>query len=164
MASAQVVETSVANNSTSQDSNHPDDLFQSRYLTPGFKPFSYLLLYTYLLLYKGILLTQGSTSTVFSSRDRAQFVKYMNSIRSCNLISPVDSSLICFRFIFIGPNELVQNISGPHWPVLRSRHFIIQYAVKRTMKYDIYFILSLKTLRSFILRRTKKKLYSVLDD
>ena len=26
----------------SQDSNHPDDLFQSRYVTPGFKPFSYL--------------------------------------------------------------------------------------------------------------------------
>ena len=42
MASAQVVETSVANNSPSQDSNHPDDLFQSRYVTPGFKPFSYL--------------------------------------------------------------------------------------------------------------------------
>ena len=40
MASAQVVETSVTNNS-SQDSNHPDDLFQSRYVTPGFKPFSY---------------------------------------------------------------------------------------------------------------------------
>ena len=39
----QVVETSVANNSPSQDSNHPDDLFQiilSRYVTPGFKPFS----------------------------------------------------------------------------------------------------------------------------
>ena len=31
MASAQVVETSVTNNSPSQDSNHPDDLFQSRY-------------------------------------------------------------------------------------------------------------------------------------
>ena len=42
MASAQVVETSVTNNSPSQDSNHPDDLFQSRYVTPGFKPFSYL--------------------------------------------------------------------------------------------------------------------------
>ena len=42
MASAQVVEMSVANNSPSQDSNHPDDLFQSRYVTPGFKPFSYL--------------------------------------------------------------------------------------------------------------------------
>ena len=41
MASAQVVETSVTNNSPSQDSNHPDDLFQSRYVTPGFKPFSY---------------------------------------------------------------------------------------------------------------------------
>ena len=41
MASAQVVETSVNNNSPSQDSNHPDDLFQSRYVTPGFKPFSY---------------------------------------------------------------------------------------------------------------------------
>ena len=31
MASAQVVETSVANNSPSQDSNQPYDLFQSRY-------------------------------------------------------------------------------------------------------------------------------------
>ena len=31
MISAQVVETSVANNSPSQDSNHPDDLFQSRF-------------------------------------------------------------------------------------------------------------------------------------
>ena len=31
MASAQVVETSVTNNGPSQDSNHPDDLFQSRY-------------------------------------------------------------------------------------------------------------------------------------
>ena len=41
-ASAQVVETSVTNNSPSQDSYHPDDLFQSRYATPGFKPFSYL--------------------------------------------------------------------------------------------------------------------------
>ena len=29
MASVQVVETSVTNNSPSQDSNHPDDLFQS---------------------------------------------------------------------------------------------------------------------------------------
>ena len=33
MASAQVVETSVADKSPSQDSNHPDDLFQSRYVT-----------------------------------------------------------------------------------------------------------------------------------
>ena len=32
MASAQVVETSVNNNSPSQDSNHPDDLFQWRNL------------------------------------------------------------------------------------------------------------------------------------
>ena len=38
--SAQVVETSVTNNSPSQGSYHPDDLFQSRYATPGFKPFS----------------------------------------------------------------------------------------------------------------------------
>ena len=43
MASAQVVETLVTNNSPSQDSYHPDDLFQSRYATPGFKPFSYLI-------------------------------------------------------------------------------------------------------------------------
>ena len=31
IASAQVVETSVTNNIPSQDSNHPDDLFQSRH-------------------------------------------------------------------------------------------------------------------------------------
>ena len=30
MASARVVETSVANNSPTQDSSHPDDRFQSR--------------------------------------------------------------------------------------------------------------------------------------
>ena len=36
-----VVKTSVTNNSPSQDSNHPDDLFQSRYVTPGFKSYSY---------------------------------------------------------------------------------------------------------------------------
>ena len=41
-SSAQVVETSVTNNSPSLDSNHPDDLFQSRYVTSGFKPFPYL--------------------------------------------------------------------------------------------------------------------------
>ena len=41
MASAQVVETSVACNIPSQDSNHPDDHFQSMYVTPGFQPFSY---------------------------------------------------------------------------------------------------------------------------
>ena len=40
MALAQVVETSVTNNSPSQDSNHPDDLLQSKYDIPGFKPFS----------------------------------------------------------------------------------------------------------------------------
>ena len=34
--------STTVNNSPSQDSNHPDDLFQSRYVTPGFKPFSYL--------------------------------------------------------------------------------------------------------------------------
>ena len=43
MASAQVVKASVSNNSLSQDSNHPDDLFQSRYVTPGFNPFSYFI-------------------------------------------------------------------------------------------------------------------------
>ena len=28
-----------------QDSSHPDDLFQSRYVNPGFKPFSHFLEY-----------------------------------------------------------------------------------------------------------------------
>ena len=36
MASAQDVETSVANNSPSQDSSGPDDFSQSRHVTPGF--------------------------------------------------------------------------------------------------------------------------------
>ena len=34
----------ITNNRPSQDSNHPDDLFQLRYVTPGFKPFSYQFL------------------------------------------------------------------------------------------------------------------------
>jgi len=50
MASTQSVETSVPKNSPSQDSNHPDDLFQSRYVTPGFKPFSYLVFITFILV------------------------------------------------------------------------------------------------------------------
>ena len=41
MASAAVLETSVPNDSPSQDSDHPDDIFQSRYVSPEFKPFSY---------------------------------------------------------------------------------------------------------------------------
>ena len=40
MASAQVFVKSVANNSPSQESSYPDDHFQSRYVTPGFKSFS----------------------------------------------------------------------------------------------------------------------------
>ena len=39
MASTRVVETSVANNSPSQDSSHIDDHFQSSYVTPRFKHF-----------------------------------------------------------------------------------------------------------------------------
>ena len=39
MASAQVVETSVANNSPSGDPSHPVDHFQSRYVTPWFNHF-----------------------------------------------------------------------------------------------------------------------------
>ena len=42
MASTQVVGASVASNSPSQDSNLSDDHFRSSYVTPGFKPFSYL--------------------------------------------------------------------------------------------------------------------------
>ena len=60
MASAQVVETSVTNNSPSQDSYHPDDLFQSKYATPGFKPFSYNR-YGILLLCVGV----GFSLTLF---------------------------------------------------------------------------------------------------
>ena len=41
MGSALVLKTSVTSNSPSQDSNHPDDLFQSRQIT--------LLLHFYLL-------------------------------------------------------------------------------------------------------------------
>ena len=40
MASAQAVKTSVAKNSPFQDCNHSDYHFQSRYITPGIKPFT----------------------------------------------------------------------------------------------------------------------------
>ena len=40
MASAQEIKASVANNSRSQDSSHPNDHFQSRYVIGGFKSFS----------------------------------------------------------------------------------------------------------------------------
>ena len=36
VTTAQIVQTSVANNSPSQDSSHPDDHSQSWYVTPGF--------------------------------------------------------------------------------------------------------------------------------
>jgi len=42
MASTLIVETSITHNSPSKESNNPDDHIQSRYVTPGFKPFSYL--------------------------------------------------------------------------------------------------------------------------
>ena len=41
MVSAQVVEASVADKSPFQDFSQPDDHFQE-YVTPGFKPFSYI--------------------------------------------------------------------------------------------------------------------------
>ena len=44
VASAQVVETSLTNNSLSQDSSHPDDHFQSRYVSPGLNTLILLLL------------------------------------------------------------------------------------------------------------------------
>ena len=49
MASALVVETSVARNSPSCDSNHPDDHIQSIYVTPEFKPSSYRPFYSCVL-------------------------------------------------------------------------------------------------------------------
>ena len=66
MASAQVVETSVTNNSPSQDSYHPDDLFQSRYATPGFKPFSYLRASVCVVLASFLLFLMLSLESLFS--------------------------------------------------------------------------------------------------
>ena len=60
MASAQVVETSVTNNSPSQDSYHPDDLFQSIYEKLLFVQFLNFALY----VFETILHLKG-----FSSRD-----------------------------------------------------------------------------------------------
>ena len=47
----QIVETSVANNIPSQDSKYPDDNFQSKYFTPGFKPFSILSIIDAICIY-----------------------------------------------------------------------------------------------------------------
>ena len=48
--------------SPSQDSNHPDDLFQSRYVTPGFKPFSYIFFTCHVLSYRGFQLPMANYS------------------------------------------------------------------------------------------------------
>ena len=56
MASVQVVETSATNNSPSQASNHPDDLFQSRYVTPGSNHFLRGIFVNMFFLYKSISL------------------------------------------------------------------------------------------------------------
>ena len=80
MASAQIVETSVANNSPSQDSNHPDDLFQSRYVTPGFKSFSYDL---YRSLFKPI------ANLNISERISCQ-TNLPTTCCACPKVSPVD--------------------------------------------------------------------------
>ena len=89
MASAQVVETSVIKtNSPSQDSSHPDDLFQSRYVTPGFKPFSYEY---FLSMKKGLLFFEAGLS-----------INLVNIIPVQQSISPilmqVNSCLILCRF------------------------------------------------------------------
>ena len=45
MTSAQVVETSVTNNSSSQNYTHPDDHIIRTTDTPGFKPFTIVVLF-----------------------------------------------------------------------------------------------------------------------
>ena len=67
MDSAQVVETSVTNNSPSQDSNHPDDLVQSGYVTPGFKPFSYNNYNNFSGKEVGVGVKRGSQTTISKS-------------------------------------------------------------------------------------------------
>ena len=51
MTSAQVVETSVTNNSSFQNYTHPDDHTTQTTDTPGFKPFTLIM-----VIYKKVIL------------------------------------------------------------------------------------------------------------
>ena len=42
--------------SPEKDSSHPDDLFQSRYVTPGFKPFSYNIIIAIIVILIAIVI------------------------------------------------------------------------------------------------------------
>ena len=68
MASTQVDETSVAHNSPSQDSNHPDDLFQSRYtvLLLGSNHFLISNSEGYHLFFSQFLLFSGASDSIIS--------------------------------------------------------------------------------------------------
>jgi len=62
----------------SQDSNHPDDLFQSRYVTPGFKPFSYIYIYCifftcHVLSYRGFQLPMANYSKCMKEVHAGEF-------------------------------------------------------------------------------------------
>ena len=54
MASTQVVKMSVINNSHFEDISHPDDHFQLRDVTPGFKPITFFNLWEYIYT-KGVV-------------------------------------------------------------------------------------------------------------
>ena len=89
MVSAQVVATSDANNSPSQDSSHPDDLFQSRNITIVPHNMKATMLYSFWIL---LDLPAGSCR---GSRDGA-VVRALASHRcGSGLIPGLDAIILC---------------------------------------------------------------------
>ena len=87
MTSAQVVETSVTNNSSFQNYTHPDDHTIRTTDTPGFKPFTLLISVYYSLIYPYL----NYTCTLWGNNYNAplsQIVKLQNkAVRVINEIS-----------------------------------------------------------------------------
>ena len=77
MASVQVVETSVANNNPSQDSSHPDDLFQSQRIRTTYHGFNFLLRLHFIFFFGLFFVRAKAQNAIFS----LLLVKYPNTTK-----------------------------------------------------------------------------------
>ena len=102
MASAQVVETSVTNNSPSQDSYHPDDLYQSRYVTPGLKPFPYLIGFYFVISHRSL------------RSDTRKRVEHMRQVSCVDLVSKDGCFLLYLEVIIKIPTERDREETANH--------------------------------------------------
>ena len=98
MTSAQVVETSVTNNSSFQNYTHPDDHTIPTTDTPGFKPFTVFL--SKLHLHTRLLGKVDCSSKLFYFKVSLQS-DYFNQYKKYNLKLPAQNGTTVFHFALI---------------------------------------------------------------